>query len=90
MTLRRIILPGLACTLLLAAGCGPLRDPADGTLDTAKLRQVLQLAEQSGARVEADVVLRPGSAGIGTALHWDTGIEATFRFRWEGDANADP
>ncbi len=61
-----------------------MQKPDDGTLDMDKFERIVRAAERSGATVELDVSLRPGSAGVVNGVQWDTGIEVTGRFRWTG------
>ena len=65
-------------------GCTSALKNADGTLNMEALRELAEIAEDSGATVEIDVSLRPGSVSLVESAAWDTGIEIDARFRWTG------
>lgn len=89
--MRRMI-RWLPLAILVVPGCSQLQNKQDGTLDMDKVERLAKVAQDSGANVELDVVLRPGSAGIFNGATWDTGIEVTGHFRWtgKGEDNVQP
>lgn len=66
------------------AGCSQLADDG-GKLDIDRVERLAQIAKDSNSDVELDVSLRPGSVDIVNGFSWNTGIEATARFRWQGE-----
>ena len=70
--------------LPMVVGCSQMQT-ADGQWDMEVVKDLAQIAKDSGATVELDVSLRPGSAALVEGVQWDSGIEITGRFRWQGD-----